>query len=59
MATQREAMEALFTAIATAAEQVNGSGLNAASKARAIADIAVAYRYVSGGAQPGSVSVEK
>lgn len=30
-----------------------------ASRARALADLALAYRYAEGGSQPGSVTVEK
>lgn len=56
---QREAQAELFTAIEAHAKAIASATLNAGSKARALSDLALAYRYAAGGAQPGSVTVEK
>ncbi|KSU52881.1 hypothetical protein [Microbacterium enclense] len=56
---QRETQAALFAAIEEHTKTVLSSSLNSAPKAAALADLALAYRYASGGPQPGSVTVEK
>ncbi|MDQ1111118.1 hypothetical protein QE418_000566 [Microbacterium testaceum] len=54
-----EAQEELFTAIEAHAKYVASASLNSGVKSRALADLALAYRYTAGGAQPGNVNVEK
>lgn len=55
MADQSSTRTALYGAITT--EIGNLSKINStAGRARALADLAIAYRYVAGGPQPGSAS---
>lgn len=57
MADSKTAAEALYEAIETMAKQVddNYSGTMASTIIR---DLAIAYRAVKGGAQPGNVFIE-
>lgn len=55
-ATKLQTAEALYVAIAAAASDVKRSGAAAPSKASALRNLAVAFRAVSGGPQPGSGS---
>lgn len=54
--TQADAKEALYDAIAKTAKDALQYG--STTQSAMIRDVAIAYRAVSGGAQPGSVFVE-
>lgn len=57
-----EAKTAAYTAVLEEIERqakaVNSSGMNERLCAEMIRDLALAFRYLAGGAQPGSVVVE-
>lgn len=53
-----QAQEALFEKITAEVNDINQS-TNRLNRAAILRDLALAYRYASGGSQPGSVIVEK
>lgn len=55
---EEKARQDLYEAISAGVAEANKFS-NAAVRARVLADLALAYRYTDGGAQPGSVTVEK
>lgn len=55
---KHEAYNALFTEIARQASSEEISKFHEPDQARIIRDLALAFRYASGGAQPGAVVVE-
>ena len=58
--TKEEAQDALFAEIKRQIENLGQSNAgNASYQSNALRDIALAYRYAAGGAQPGSLTVEK
>lgn len=59
MASQSDALVAVWTLIEAAAKGVEASGVHATNKAAAARDLALAYRYAAGGQQPGGVTIEK
>ena len=58
MAAKDEAQNALFEQIRVQTEAVGKSSVPAASKATALRNLALAYRYAAGGQQPGGVGGE-
>ncbi|MCK2024585.1 hypothetical protein KZC52_16780 [Microbacterium sp. kSW2-24] len=56
MADQSSTKAALYGAITTEIGNLSKIG-GTAPRARALAELALAYRYVSGGEQPGSTAV--
>jgi len=58
MSSYDDAREALYDAIKVTTEQVMTSA-SATTRAKGLETLALAFRYTAGGAQPGSVSVEK
>jgi hypothetical protein len=59
MAISNDTQATLYDAIKTTTDQVMAADGNPAVRAKALQSLALAYRYLSGGAQPGSVVVEK
>lgn len=49
----------LFDVIAKAVTELDTSGVHISSKADALRDLALAYRYASGGQQPGAITIQK
>ena len=56
--SKETAQKDLFDAISTEVSNVSKI-TSTAARAKALADLALAYRYAAGGQQPGSVTVEK
>ncbi|MBN9238787.1 MAG: hypothetical protein BGO97_03805 [Micrococcales bacterium 70-64] len=57
---QHETKEALFAAIAaTTQDLLDNTAVNVLQRASSLQHLALAYRYVAGGTQPGSSVVEK
>jgi len=59
MSNQDDAQEALFKAIKATTDLVAASTGSLMPRATALQSLALAYRYTAGGAQPGSITVEK
>ena len=59
MAVSNDAQEALYIAIKATTEQVMAANGNPAVRANVLQTLALAYRNLNGGAQPGSVVIEK
>lgn len=59
MGKDLDAMKALYTEIERQTNALSGAGYNAQSQAGIVRDLALAYRLVDGGPQPGTSVVEK
>lgn len=59
MAGNTETQQALFAAVKDEVAEVQRSGAGVAARAGALRDLALAYRYLAGGQQPGGVTLEK
>lgn len=59
MAGNTETQQALFQAIAELTNELGESGYPEPARAAALRDLALAYRYLAGGQQPGGVMVER
>lgn len=59
MTAQEDTREALFDAIKAEVEFVKGSNLTMGHRVGALKSLALAYRYASGGPQPGGAAAEE
>ena len=59
MSAYDDAQQALLKAIKSTTEEVGAGTGNTAIRANTLQSLALAFRYTVGGAQPGSVTVEK
>ena len=57
LSVKEDAYEAIFVEIKAVIGEMDGYGPH--DRAKVLQSLAIAYRYASGGAQPGSVTVEK
>ena len=57
MSAKEEAFTAIFTEIKTIIDELDGYAVH--DRATILQSLALSYRYASGGAQPGSATVEK
>lgn len=59
MSSQGDAMEAVYKEIARQASTLEAGVGQTTGKAAAVRDLAMAYRFLTGGQQPGGVVLEK